>query len=280
MLFVLMDTLPLYPVIMKAVFPILVSFLKQFNTDDILWLNCCESGFAFNFLSALFKLMRANGEQDVVVSFVVDKIASITSSLQESLSSLSFSDKKNNYCTLSGDLDDEEDDENDDQKMDPGILSSTNKEIKSRAIMLQELFHAIHIGSFSMDWQSQFSTLSESIKSVTAMCSPFTSPLLTALAIKALLVGQHIIQYFSINSFSPEIIQQEEYVLSQLIAAQSSVYSGECRAENIQLFKAALLILLALNRHSIDATLIDYTTQVPLISFIPRHVDCFNSFCW
>lgn len=260
MLLLLMNNLIHHKNIKDDVLPKLLGFLENLDVHDALWLNCCESGFGYNFLKAIFQVILINGGNDIVVGFIMEKIQSLVASLHQT----SIENR--------GAMDDADDTE--------GVLHPMSTLDKSRAILLQELFHSICSASListspnrtvisysTNDWIPHFQDLSSSIRTISSLCVPFTNSILIALTAKALNVGKYILKetgIFLTESKNGKSLNQQ-HIYEQLLEAVAFVHSSELSKENIQLYKIALLILLELNKYTTDTSLMEYTAQVSVM---------------
>ncbi len=74
-----------------------------------------------------------------------------------------------------------------------GVLSPMSTLDKSRAIMLQELLHAVssghaqnpHSQRFDSRWIPHYQSLAKSIRTIVSISAPFTNPVLACLALSA-----------------------------------------------------------------------------------------------
>lgn len=81
LLFTLMDMTKVNAKLREKVLPELIKFLEQFNPDDITWVSCCESGFAYNFTRKLLEISPKE-EKVGIAAFIIHQLKDVADQIQ------------------------------------------------------------------------------------------------------------------------------------------------------------------------------------------------------
>lgn len=246
----LLNHLRFYQSIKEEVFPHLIEFLEKLDVHDPLWLNCCECGFGYNFLNTIFRVIGFDETNCTTIKFIVERIHLLVRTLHQTFSGVT--------------------DEVDELE---GVLSPMSTLDKSRAIMLQELLHAVtsahaqNPSSQRIDsrWIPHYQSLAECVRTIVSISAPFTNPVLACLALRALNVGHTILTQFSLGitgTSDENCLTYEQEIFENLLEGVAFIHSSEPNKDNLHLFKASLLLLVELNKYTSDLSLMTYTAEV------------------